>query len=301
MAGSRPTRASRRRERAACVALALLGAAWCSRARASGVNVERERPDKPGVTGNLDFKFGYRQGNVNLIDTGLKTRLTYLEGRHLILFFSDSRFAAQTKLRAGDTIQDLGTGRARFVNRHMAHARYNVRMIRWMASELFTQIETDEFLTVRTRFLIGAGPRFVLHERRDFGAYLGTAYMTEYEALDSAQFVSQPDATGPVNWWHRWSSYVSLRFLATDRLTLASATYVQPRFDDPTDVRFLNESSLEVALAPRLSIKWGTSIRFDSRPPTACRVDAGSSCAAEETYRLSRTDLLVENALSLKF
>lgn len=301
MTESRTHRTPRRRLSSRFALILAAGALWPSLASASGVNVEKDRPDESGVSGNLDFKFGYRQGNVNLVDVGLKARISYLRGRHLVLLLTDSRFAAQSKLKAGGSLGELSTEDARYVNRHMAHGRYNVRMIRWMASELFSQIETDEFLLLRTRFIVGAGPRFVLHERKDFGAYLGTAYLAEYERLDPDTFVSQPTGRGRTNWWHRWSSYLSLRFLATDRLTLASTTYVQPRFDDPADLRILSDSSIDVSLVPRLSLKWGLSIRYDSQPPTACQSDAGLACADEEVYGLSRTDLFVENALSLKF
>lgn len=270
-------------------------------ARADGVNIEKERPDKPGVAGAVDLKFGYRQGNVNLVDVGLRTRVSFLRGRHLVFGLTDSRFAAQSKTRDGGDIRSLSGERARFANRHMVHGRYNLRMFDWMASESFSQLEADEFLVVRTRVLVGAGPRFILFERADFGAYLGTTYMAEREDLDPRAFVSQPGGEGRTNWWHRWSNYLSLRFLATDRLTLSSTTYFQPRFDAFGDFRVLNDNGLEVELVSRLSLKWTFSIRHDSRPPTACAEPEGTSCPAEATYTLAPTDLFAENALSLKF
>jgi hypothetical protein len=214
---------------------------------------------------------------------------------------SDSRFAAQSKTRDGGSLDALSTEQARFANRHMVHARYNLRMFDWVASELFSQFEADEFLVVRTRVLVGAGPRFVLFERTDFGAYLGTTYMAEREDLDPDAFVSQPGGAPRLNWWHRWSNYLSLRFLVTDRLTLSTTTYVQPRFDAFGDFRVLNDNGLEVSLVPRLSLKWTFSIRHDSRPPTACAEPEGTACPEESTYALQSTDLFAENALSLKF
>lgn len=292
---------SRRERSGLSLALGVAAGLACATARADGVNVEQHRPDRPGVSGNLDFKLGYRQGNVNRVDIGLKSRISVLTGRHLVLLLTDSRFASQSKARDGGSVTQLGSDEARFANRHMAHVRYNVRMWDWLASEVFSQIETDEFLLLQTRVLFGAGPRFVLFENDEFGGYLGTTYMAEYERLDRDTFVAQPSGRGARTWWHRSSTYLSLRFLATDRLILASTTYVQPRFDNFADVRVVSDSSLEVSLATRLALKLGVSIRHDSRPPTACSEDLGIACAADDSYQLQRTDVLVDNALSLKF
>ena len=290
----------------ALVALLITAAAsaWSTSARAQ-INVERDRRkfQAPGLSGKVQLSFGLKQGNVNLLNAGLNGNIAYERSRHLAFAFVDSQFSAQSIAREGGTISDVGDRDSRFKNRHVGHLRYNVRIVRWLIFEAFTQVETDEFLLVNSRFLVGTGPRFVLWKNEDFAAFFGSAYMPEREALAGDSFISQPGGQGTTNWWHRWSNYLSIELTIPDRVTLRDVVYVQPRFDQFSDVRLLNQAELEVKLGTRLGLKLIASITHDSRPPTYCggQPEGGGDCPAANIVRLQGTDVGLQNAFTFEF
>lgn len=270
-----------------------------------GVNAERARqwPVPEGLSGSLELKLALRQGNVDLVDIGAKGVLSYRRRRHHVFVLAETRFAAQATTRSDVDIADLGGTETRFINRHRGHIRYAYRVLDWLLTEGFTQIETDEFILLRTRFLLGIGPRFALFENDDFAAHLGTSYMAEHEALDPRFFVWQPTSRARVNWWHRWNNYLSLRLRVQDGVWMRTATYVQPRFAAPSDLRLLHEANVEVAMGDRLSLKLTMAIRHDTKPPTFCRValQPDTACSAPQLARLEPTDLFLENSLRVRF
>jgi hypothetical protein len=283
--------------------LAALGVPAAARA---DVNVEGARAglaQTEGLAGQLDLKFALRQGNVNVLDLGLASSLAIRRRRHFGILLSESRFAAQTSWRRGQTSSDLHDAGSRFRNRHIGHLRYGYRVLAWLEPETFTQLEADEFLIVRTRFLAGAGARFVVHEGEVVAAYVGTGYMPEYEALDRQRLVRQrPDAPAR-NWWHRSNSYGSIRVRATDRLRVVLSTYVQPRFDRPTDLRVSADGELAISLGEHWTFKLVAGLDYDSRPPVACAepIPDDGVCAAGDEFALRPLDLSIENAINLSF
>jgi hypothetical protein len=215
---------------------------------------------------------------------------------------AESRFATRAKARDGLGITDVGKASSRFVNRHMGHVRYAVSVLEWLAGETFAQLETNEFVLLRMRLLFGGGPRLAFFQNDQFAGHVGTAYMAEYEQLDSQSFVSQPTSSDRTNWWHRWSSYLSLRLLVREGLSMGCTTYVQPRFDALSDVRVIHDAALEVALSEWLGLELGMAIRHDSKPPVYCAVSvADAPCATGDTLELEATDVRLENALSFRF
>ncbi|MCA9695789.1 MAG: DUF481 domain-containing protein [Myxococcales bacterium] len=299
---------SRSRHLALAGALATLAALGPRPAAADIVNIEARRPTLPserkdGWSGSFALKFAFRTGNLFLIDIGPNGTVNWLRGRHSVLSLFSYNFAAKADPKSGQSINDLGRQDSAFRHNGLGHLRYAFEVLRWLDVEAYTQLATDQFLLLRTRYLVGFGPRFALFEDDLFGAYLGTSYYAEHERLDPDQFLLQPGGQGPTNWWHRWSNYLTLRLRATESLLLTSITYVQPRFDRLRDVYLLNDSVLEFKVSPYISFTLSTSIRFDSAPPTYCtgEADPAGSCPSASVYTLPTTDVRVENALLVSF
>lgn len=274
--------------------------AWAD-VNVEGARARLERRD--GLAGQIDLKLALRQGNVNVIDFAAASHLAFHRGRHFGILLSESRFGAQTTWRKGQTTADLAETDARIRNRHMGHLRYNYGIWKWIVAEGFVQLEADEFLLVSTRFLVGTGPRFVAHQGPIVDVAVGTSYMAEYEALDGDRLVRQRPPATARNWWHRWNTYVAVSIRPGERLRLIVVTYVQPRFDQPQDLRVSADGELALSLSKHWSFKLVAGLDYDSRPPIACasEIEPGSVCDAGDAFPLRSVDLAVQNAIALQF
>lgn len=273
-------------------------------ALASGVNVESRRPalDHPGGQFEAQGNFGFRQGNANVLETGLKARIAYQHDDHLLFYFHDSAMSARTLAKNGGGVRELGSRDTRFINRHMGHLRYSLRIMDWFRAEAFTQLETNEFLLIRTRFLLGAVPRFTLYYDERFGMYLGPGYIAEYEELDSRVFITQPGTDDPDNWWHRANVMLNLSYQLTDRLAMRSTTYAQPRIDKPQDIVVLNDNAIDVKVADHFELRLTAGLRYDSAPATFCAMDLGGvACPAAEVRQVVGTEVHIANSLAVTF
>lgn len=233
------------------------------------VNVERLRNDlgKVPAVATLEGTFAGRTGNVNNVTVGGVATGAARVGRN--------RFFAST-LADYARAEHVTT-----VSRSFIHVRYNYELLYFLAAEVFAQQQQDKFQRLLLRELLGVGPRFVVADETELRVALGTAYLIEYERINVAE--GAPDARAVLS--HRSSSYVSAVWQIDERVRVLGTTYVQPRFDDLSDVRVLFETAAVTDLGKRLGLKFTASLRYDSQPPTDVRP----------------TDLEVKNAIVVKF
>jgi hypothetical protein len=269
-----------------------------------GLNIEKERIERGanGFSGEGDLRLAFRQGNTNLLDLGSRARLTFRRNRHTVFALADLRFAAKTLARDGGQTSGLADRDARYLQRYIGHLRHTIRLSQSWAVEAFVQAESDEFALLRLRTLLGGGPRWTLIDSPRMFATLGTSYMLEREALDSSYFVDQPSGDRATTIWHRSSSYLNLTYKVDERLEVRATTYVQLRFDDPSDWRLLQDFSLSLPIRAWLALKIALGVRFDSAPPRYCttKIEAGS-CSRQDIRRLLRADTLFEHSLTFNF
>lgn len=233
------------------------------------VNVERLRKglDGNGVAGSVDASLTGRAGNSEGVVAGGAAQMQWLQGRHGELVYATGDYARLNKTTT--------------ISRSVFHARYSLQLMQRGYWELFAQQQTDRFRLLRSRELVGSGPRIAIIQGPQFELFLGTAYMLEYETINV-----QPGATDATNILaHRWSTYLSLSFLQDDRFSASTTTYIQPRFDRFADFRLLNETALVVEINKLLATKLSVSVRSDSAPPTG----------------VVPTDVEVKNSLVVKF
>ena len=270
------------------------------------VNIETVRArlgEREGLSGQIELRFSMRQGNVNVLDFAGASHLAFRRKRHFGILISDSRLVALTTWRRGQTTSDLSDPSARIQNQNMGHARYNFAFLDWLRGEAFVQLQADEFLIVRTRFLMGVGPRFLAYDGKILRVAFGTSYMAEYEDLDELRLVRQRPPAPARNWWHRWNNYASISTRLGERMGIAISTYVQPRFDMFRDLRVSATGELSIDLGEHWAFKLRTSLEYDSLPPVACAraIEPGTVCAREDEFPLRAVDLGIQNAITVKF
>lgn len=235
---------------AALVLIVIAGAPGAeSRAQ---INTEAMRPTVPkdGVHGWLKGGFAWKTGNSNSFSTGWVGKLSYHRGVHTpFLQLSFNHSVALT---------------ARYENKGFAHLRWPAMWHRRVGSELFTQVEFNEFTSLIIRTLAGAGVRVAAVLHKKFELYIGTGYMFEYEELSD---VEQDDPHPDVTKYHRWTSYLSFRFIVSKWLVISNTTYIQPRFRDFGDYRFLESLSVMFKVYKMLHLQLYFMVAYDSRPP----------------------------------
>ena len=242
-------------------------------AHANPVNAEKMRgdADEPGWMASLDANFALARGNVNRLDLGYGGLLQYqtmfpagvgfrgkppppgadsfFKNRYVLL--TDGAF---TRVSGNDVI-----------NRGFAHARYTRMFIPRLGLDVFVQEQFNEFTRLRARIVGGGGARVDMVHRKVTQSWLGSGYMAEYELNDTV--AGDPHPARVVN--HRWTSYAVLQIeLLAETLVFRNTAYAQPRLDDFTDVRVLENAQIEARLADgafAFGIDFG--VQFDSRPP----------------------------------
>jgi len=232
---------------------------------ANPVNMERiaSDDDTSGWSATADLRGGVKQGNVVKREANVGGGVQYrtfhptLDTRRPP--FLRNRWLLTTNLSlvsfGGDRVTDNG----------FMHTRYTRMFIPRLGAEVYLQAQYNRFTNLRSRLLTGGGARFVLVHRNPFGLWGGSGYMGEYE-VNAIDVVDDSHPQETFN--HRWASYLALRLdVVEDALELANTTYVQPRFDDFTDIRVLTSTQLEGAVTPTFSMGIDFDVAYDSRPP----------------------------------
>lgn len=166
------------------------------------------------------------------------------------------------------------------VARWVMHARYNYWMTSRVAMEVLGQAQHDRFRRLLVRDLYGSGLRWMIVEQEDLELIAGTTYLVEHEALNAIE--TSPGSSSVV---HRSSSYFAINAHVNTLVDASTVTYMQPRFDHPSDYHVLHESFVTVALSTLLAVKISATFWYDSDPPLS----------------VGPFDLEVKNSLQLRF
>jgi hypothetical protein len=210
------------------------------------LNVEslRKVTDTSGWSGNAGFIFSLKRNVNDFIIFGSSVHIQYKTPKQLILFKNDISF----EKISGES----------FDNVMVSHLRYNYNILPRITWEAFTQGQYNKVNLIKFRGLVGTGPRFKLSNWENYKFHLGTLTMLEYEELD--------DGVTPIQRAIRGSAYLSFSLFPSERITLVSTTYYQPRFDKPNDYRISSDSSLLVELFKNFSLKTSYLFIYDAFP-----------------------------------
>ncbi len=256
--------------RAVGAALGAVLVVTATRAARAQVNVEplRKKIRDEGYSGTIEASATGRLGNIEGIIASSVGQVGWGTGRHL--FFVHGR-GDYTKLNKNV-----------LVARYFLHARYNYELKDdFIWAEAFVQQQSDRFLNLKNRELVGLGPRFALFRETAFGTFVGVAWMLEYERVSVPE--GAPDR--PETLFQRASLYAAATVRTDDRVELTFTAYLQPRFARPADYRVFVESLLSVEANKHFSVRLYATVRHDSEPVTSVK----------------RTDLEIRNALTIAF
>lgn len=209
------------------------------------LNVEslRKVTDTSGWSGAASVNFALRRSTNDFFTIYSDVHVQYKMNKHLILFKNSVYF---------QKIEDEN-----FTNSGVSHVRYNYRFHKRMAWEFFVQGQYNKVSLIDFRGLIGTGPRFKLSTSENYKFYLGTLVIYEQEELSDGSDIQRN---------LRGSTYLSFSLYPTDRLTIVSTTYYQPRFSDLGDFRLSSQSSLAIDLIKNLSLSINYNFIYDETP-----------------------------------
>ncbi len=209
------------------------------------MNIENSRikNDTTGWAGSMEMSFQYIKNTKELLTAGSKIHVQFKTNRSLYLWLTNYNLA-----KSGSTaIADAGS----------QHLRYNYKIKPWLTAEIFTQLQYNNSLNIKLRWLLGTGPRFKMIKTPNFALYSAVLYMYEYEDLIN------PDL---LNHDHRISSYISYTLKFRDNLSIINTTYYQPKLDDFADFRLAAYTDLKIKISKHFAFKISYIYTYDSAP-----------------------------------
>jgi len=207
------------------------------------VNIESDRgSEKQGIHGNSEVGLSLIKGNVQILQTQTALRLDYIKNHHHTMFIGSLSYAEEDEKT--------------FQNESYVHLRWTSMWWRnrTIGTELFSQLQKDEFKLLRVRKLLGGGLRFTFF--KDILA-LGVGGMSDYEEIEGNKGGNlDPRANSYLRLGKEWKT-VKGQIIA----------YYQPLFNNTSDYRILTTGSLEFKLDKVFSLVNELNYAYDTKPP----------------------------------
>lgn len=227
------------------------------------VNTEslRKTIQAPGFHFNLGANLNMMEGNRNLFQTQIKTRLDQVQPWGHLFLVTNYKMSSKD-----ETV---------FVNQGFAHLRFMKELTPRYAGEVFSQLEFNEFIRLNQRTLMGAGVRYKRAgpeqgdtRKHPLSMVLGLGLMLERESIEVGADASAGDPVhGELAELLRSSNYFVLAYAPRENINIQSTTYYQVDTRRFQDYRLLSQSLLEVGLSKRLALTSELNLRYDSEPP----------------------------------
>lgn len=206
------------------------------------VNIESDRGgDKQGLHGTTEAGTSLQRGNVQVFQYQLALRGDYIYGLHHGLFIGSTSYGEED----GNPFQ----------NESYAHLRWTAMWWDHVGTEVFTQVQQDEFRLLSLRQLAGCGLRFTFF--KDHLA-LGVGGMSDIEKIEGIED-HRIDARG--------TSYVRIGNEWDKRIKGLLIGYYQPLFTNPQDYRLIATGSIEFKITKSFSVVNEMNYTYDTRPP----------------------------------
>lgn len=206
-------------------------------------SVKKEKPFWGEVKGGLELQ----KGNVNVLAYDLDV-LTHFQKKSHHIFLQ------------GKTSQGKQEDK-KFKNASFAHLRWTWMPWKLIGPEVFTQIQHDQFKSLKMRQLNGIGLRSEFFHFDTFVMSLGTGAMTDFERLTSGEESTDIRST----------SYLSLAksFDKKKKNLILLTVYYQPLFNNPEDYRVNLEANVRTVLISSWNILIDNSVNYmyDTSPP----------------------------------
>ena len=210
------------------------------------VNVESQRiqSDTTGWFGNFGVSFELDKNKVQVVNLNTNAQIEYKQARNLYLFLFNY------DLLEGDS-QTLQ-------NNLFFHLRYNYKMGELLRLEAFTQLQQNGLSGIKSRWLIGAGPRFKIVKAKKLSLFAAGLVMYE----DEHELTKPPLLHKNI----RNSSYVTASWRPDSRAEITTTLFYQPLFEDFSDFRLLHELKVKFKFTKKFSFFTTWSFLYDSKP-----------------------------------
>ena len=204
------------------------------------VNAESLRPNplRASWSGGVEGSFALSRGNIELLDIGGGGRVQY-QTLHPLPASQEGvsaplPYIAQRVFLTGSA-RFAERAQNAFINQAFVHVRWTGMWHERVGTDVFAQYQFNEFLRLRARAVAGTGVRVEIVHTPVFMMWGGSGYMFEYNLL------------------------------------LQNTLYYQPRFDDFTDFRVLEEFEALSKVTELLALGATLSVLHDSAPPTGVK------------------------------
>jgi hypothetical protein len=239
------------------------------------VNTERYFTDydNPGFTFQNGFGFNFATGNTKYLEFSDNFRGDYNGQKNDYLLVAEYAFKTSSGTKA--------------TNKGFLHLRrtQTIGNQHFLMSEVFTQLQFDEFLLLKNRFLFGGGLRFdpvmlldsTMRKNKILKVFIGTGLFYEFERY----------STDPEQTFHliRSSSYLTLVWAVNSNTNINLVNYYQPSLDNFHNFRYIMNLGLSTLITHKLYYDLSLSILTRSKPIGGKKPD----------------DIEVKNTLRFKF
>ena len=200
--------------------------------------------NEPGWSGRLDGLFSGSGGNTERIAFETGGRVQWQRERH--------RYRLQV---SGSYQESNGVETARNVVIHLRHNREFSG--RW-STVSFGQVQHNPFQRLRSRWLIGFGPRYDLASDDRGTVAVGATPMLEIERLeDEVGYVTRG----------RMSIFLHTNRRLGDHAKLDVVAFWQPLFSDVSASRTVGNLTLTLEVTGEVDLKVGAAVEDNARPP----------------------------------
>lgn len=206
-------------------------------------NNDKEKPFWGEVKGGLELQ----RGNVDITSFDINFLIHFKKKNHHIFL--------QEKTSQGQQSDK------KFKNNSFLHLRWTWMKWNIIGPEIFTQLQQDEFKSLKIRQLNGGGLRAELIKKEDISLSLGSGAMLDHEEILDKQTSTL---------WRSTSYLTFLKSFDKKKKNLILLTlYYQPLLSNHEDYRINLEANVRTILITSLSLFIENSINFmyDTKPP----------------------------------
>ena len=214
------------------------------------VNIESIRNGKESKNpawGEIKGGLELQRGNVDVTSFDLNFLVHFKSNNHHTFLQSKTSQGKQAETK--------------FKNSSFVHLRWTWMPYKIIGTEIFSQVQHDQFKSLEIRQLNGMGLRSELIHTKTFALSLGTGAMTDFERLTSKKETTDLRST----------SYLSAikTFNENKKSLILVTVYYQPLFNNPNDYRINLEANVRTDLITVWNISLDNSINYmyDTNPP----------------------------------